>query len=395
MTSPGRQGEHKARIVTAARRIVVKVGSGVLSSRTGLRHDRVEALSAELHQVAAQREVILVTSGAIASGQGRLGLSTRPASVRMKQALAAVGQIDLMGSYERAFARHDRRVAQILLTRDDFTNRGRYLNAEHTLTTLLELGIIPIINENDSVAVEEVKFGDNDLLSALTATLLDADLLLILSDVGGLYATDPSTDPDAALVPLLESIDDETRRRAGPRAGTFGTGGMASKVQAAAVAHHAGIPTIIANGTHPQIIEAALDPLRETGTLILAAGDHLARRKHWIAYTLNPAGSLAVDRGARDAVTERQRSLLPSGVLAVEGRFGAGECVRCLDPEGREFARGLVNYSDSELRKILGVHTREIESRLGYKVADEVIHRDDLVILASGGARGGPGRAGS
>lgn len=386
MSQPSPQLEHKKVILRNLHRLVVKIGSGVLSSATGLRHDRIESLANEVDDIRRERaEVIIVTSGAIASGQGRLQLPKRPTSVRMKQAVAAVGQIDLMALYERRFAARGRHVGQILLTRDDFTNRARYLNAEHTLATLLGLGVIPIINENDSVAIDEVKFGDNDLLSALTATLADADLLVILSDVAGLYAQDPQSHPGAQLIPLVASIDDEVRRRASSRPGPLGTGGMSSKLEAAAVANHAGIPTIIADGAREGVLRAVLDPTLEVGTLILAAGDHLARRKHWIAYTLKPAGALRVDEGARIAVVQGGRSLLPSGLRSVEGRFEAGDCVRCLDPSGQEFARGLVNYSDGELRKIAGIHTREIETHLGYKVSDEVIHRDDLVLVDGNG----------
>jgi glutamate 5-kinase len=382
MSRPLDHLEWKRRILRRLRRVVVKIGSAVLSSPEGLRRDRIAALAAELDEISREgRQILVVTSGAIASGQSRLHLPSRPTSVRMKQAVAAVGQIDLMALYEQTFAGLGRHVAQILLTRDDFTSRARYLNADHTLATLLDLGIIPIINENDSVAVDEVKFGDNDLLSALTAALADADLLVILSDVPGLYAVDPQATPDARIIPLLTSIDEEARSHAGPRAGSLGTGGMASKLDAAAVAQRAGIPTIIADGGRDGILRAVLDSEVEVGTLITASGDHLARRKHWIAYTLTPAGSLTLDDGARDAVVRRHRSLLPSGLRAVDGRFGPGECVRCLDARGREFARGLVNYSDSELRKIAGAHSRDIEKHLGYKVSDEVIHRDDLVVL--------------
>jgi glutamate 5-kinase len=302
--------------------------------------------------------------------------------VRMKQAVAAVGQIDLMAIYERTFAAHGRHVGQILLTREDFAHRARYLNAEHTLTTLLDLGIVPVINENDSVAVDEIKFGDNDLLSALTATLIDADLLVMLSDVAGLHTRDPQEDPTAPLISVAAALDADLRRNASGRSGPLGTGGMASKLEAARVATSAGIPTVIADGARDGVLHAVLDPTVEIGTLFLAEGNHLARRKHWIAYTLKPAGVLAVDQGARDAVVERRSSLLPAGLRSVDGRFGAGECVRCLDSNGQEFARGLVNYSDSELRKIAGAQTREIEGRLGYKVSDEVIHRDDLVVTA-------------
>ncbi len=392
MDSAAAQLEHKRRLLPGVRRLVVKVGSGVLSSPVGLRHDRVETLARDLDEIGRHgRQIIVVTSGAVASGQGRLRLKTRPTTVRMKQAVAAVGQIDLMASYERALAARGRHVGQILLTRDDFSNRTRYLHAEHTLATLLELGVIPIINENDSVAVDEVKFGDNDMLSALAATLADADLLIILSDVTGLYTRDPREHPDAALISLVTRLDDDMRRRADSRPGTFGTGGMASKLEAAAVATRAGISTVIADGARERVLQAVLDPGTAVGTLILAADDRLARRKHWIAYTLKPSGSLTVDAGARDAVVTGGRSLLPSGVRQVDGKFAAGECVRCLDADGTEFARGLVNYNDGELRKIAGVHSRDIEKHLGYKISDEVIHRDDLVVLEVGRTPSEPG----
>jgi len=381
VSRPGVQLAHKGRILRNTRRLVIKLGSAILSSPRGLRRQRIRALVRDMVEInRGGRELVIVTSGAIASGQGRLRLSSRPRTVRMKQAAAAVGQIHLMALYERAFASHGSHAAQLLLTREDFTNRTRYLNAEHTLTTLLDLGIIPIINENDSVAVDEIKFGDNDILSALTAALVGADLLVILSDVGGLYARDPQVDPGAPLILLATAPGESTRRCAGSRPGKLGTGGMASKLEAASVAASAGISTIIADGARERILHSILDPNTEVGTLILATGGRLARRKHWIAYTLKPAGTLTVDQGAHDAVVERRGSLLPSGLCAVEGRFSAGECVCCLDPNGSEFARGLVNYSDTELRKIAGVHTRDIEKHLGYKISDEVIHRDDLVV---------------
>ena len=374
---------HKALLLRDTRRLVIKIGSSVLSSPRGLRRERVRALTREVAEIThGGREVVIVTSGAIVSGWGCLRLPARPRTVRMKQAIAAVGQIHLMALYERSFAANGQHAAQMLLTREDFSNRTRYLNAEHTLATLLELGIVPVINENDSVAIEEIKVGDNDILSALTATLVGADLLVILSDVEGLYAGDPHVDLEAPLIPLTTASDDDTRQWAGTRPGPLGTGGMASKLEAARIAASAGIPTVIANGARVGVLHAILDPGREVGTLILATGGRLARRKHWIAYTLKPAGALAVDQGARDAVVERMGSLLPSGLCRVEGHFAAGECVRCLDPRGREFARGLVNYNDTELRKIAGVHTREIENHLGYKVSDEVIHRNDLVVTS-------------
>jgi len=285
-----------------------------------------------------------------------------------------------MAAYERAFAAHERQVAQVLLTHADLADRRRYLNARHTLRTLLDLGVVPIVNENDTVAVEELNFGDNDNLSALTASLAQADLLVILSDVEGLHARDPRLDPDAPLVRVARADDAGVARAAGPASGV-GTGGMASKLAAARTAAAAGIPTLIADGTREGVLAAVFDPATETGTLLLADGDRLAHRKHWIAYTLKPAGTLHLDAGAERALAKGGRSLLPSGVRAVMGSFGVGDCVRCVGPDGREFARGLVAYGAAELERIKGAHTRDIERLLGYKGSDEVIHRDDLALV--------------
>jgi glutamate 5-kinase len=270
----------------------------------------------------------------------------------------------------------------VLLTHADLADRRRYLNARHTLRTLLDLGIVPIVNENDTVAVEELRFGDNDHLSALTASLVEADLLVILSDVGGVYTADPTLDPAAVLVPLASADDPLVARAAGPARSEIGTGGMASKLEAAREAAAAGIPTIIADGSREGALAAVFDPEVETGTLIVAGGDPLARRKHWIAYALKPAGAVHVDEGAERAVRKGGRSLLPSGVRAVAGGFGVGDCVSCVGPDGREFARGLVNYSAAEVERLKGAHSRDIERLLGYKGSDEVIHRDDLVLVA-------------
>jgi glutamate 5-kinase len=310
----------------------------------------------------------------------RLGMRERPKTIPAKQAAAAVGQIALMALYEKYFSVHDLRVAQVLLTHDDLANRRRYLNAKHTMLTLLEAEVIPIVNENDTVAVEEIQFGDNDNLSALVAVLIEADLLVILSDVEGLYDRDPRTNSDARLIALVEKGTDDLVYGAG-EAGPLGRGGMAAKLQAAHKAALSGIPTVIADGRRRQSLALVFNPATETGTLFLPLADRLASRKHWIAYTLKPAGTLVVDVGACAAICRRGSSLLPPGVHEVRGMFGEGECVACLDPSGREFARGLVNYSSSELERIKGTHTSQIEKILGYKVSDEVIHRDDLALL--------------
>ncbi len=382
------QGAHKQALVARARRAVVKIGSNVLAGNGGLREERLRALAAEIAAlVAGGRQIVVVTSGAVAAGAARLGRPGGGRAIEWRQAAAALGQIGLMAAYERAFAAHERQVAQVLLTHADLADRRRYLNARHTLRALLDLGVVPIVNENDTVAVEELKFGDNDNLSALTAALVEADLLVILSDVAGLHTSDPRLDTTARVVPVVRAADAALQRAAGPSRSDVGTGGMASKLAAAGKAAVAGIATVIADGTRDGVLAAVFDVAVEVGTLVLPDGDRLGRRKHWIAYTLKPAGTLHVDEGAERALARGGRSLLPSGVARVEGGFGVGDCVRCVGPTGREFARGLVNYTAAEVEKIKGVHTREIERLLGYKGSDEVIHRDDLTLLA-------PARAG-
>ncbi|MPZ76100.1 MAG: glutamate 5-kinase [Deltaproteobacteria bacterium] len=365
-----------------ARRIVVKIGSQILSSATGIQEARVEGLVSELAVLHNQgKEIVVVSSGAVAAGMTQLGRKERPQTIPEKQALAAVGQIRLMALYERAFARFDKNVAQLLLTHEDLANRQRYLNAKHTFQMLLQSSIIAIVNENDTVAVEEMKFGDNDHLSALVATLLGADLLIILSDVQGVYDRDPRLHRDAVLIPLIEDIKEIKTKVIGASRSTFGTGGMATKIGAAEEAAAAGIPTVIASGLIDGSITRVFDPKEEAGTLVLADDNRLTSRKHWIAYNLKPAGDIVVDPGAHEALVQKKTSLLPSGLKEVRGAFGVGECVRCLDLDGREFARGLINYSAQELNQIKGLHTSRIEKVLGYKPFDEIIHRDDLVLL--------------
>jgi glutamate 5-kinase len=375
---------HKKRLLSRVRRVVIKIGSNLLSTVQSIDHTRLRRLVDEVCDLRAREyEIIVVSSGAVAAGLARLGLRERPKTIPQRQAAAAVGQISLMALYEEYFSAHGQHVAQILLTHDDLANRRRYLNARHAMDALLAAGIVPVVNENDTVVVEEMKFnfGDNDNLSALAATLVDADLLVILSDVSGLYTADPKTHADAELVPLVPSITKETERWVtGPTTG-LGTGGMATKLKAAFKATEAGIPCVIADGQHAGVLQAVFDPETSAGTLFLPKGDRLTKRKHWIAHTLRAAGSILVDQGAYEAVVRKGRSLLPKGVTAVEGTFGAGDCVACLTPARTEFARGLVNYSSVELGKIKGAHSTEIETRLGYKISDEVIHRNDLVLL--------------
>lgn len=376
---------HKQRLLKRVRRAVIKIGSSILSGQTGINRLRLRSLAEEicaLHQRGV--ELVVVSSGAVAAGMARLGVTERPKSVPQRQAAAAVGQIDLMTLYKEYFALHATQVAQILLTHDDLADRSRYLNARHTIETLITAGVVPVANENDTVVIDELmNFGDNDNLSALIAGLVEADMLVLLSDVAGLYTKDPHAHPDAELVTVVEDASRAGASYAMDGRGALGTGGMASKFAAARKAAAAGIPTIIADGLHAGVLPAVFDARQAVGTLILPRGDRLGRRKHWIAYTLKPAGTLIVDQGAFEAITQKGRSLLPRGLKEVHGKFGSGECVRCVDLSGREFARGLVNYGAAELEKIKGVHSARIDSILGYKLTEEVIHRNDLVLTGS------------
>jgi glutamate 5-kinase len=376
------QTEYKKQILRRARRVVVKIGSQILSSSAGIEEVRLRALVAELAGLHDQKkEIVVVSSGAVAAGMTRLGRSERPRTIPEKQALAAVGQIKLMALYERCFSEFDISVAQVLLTHEDLANRQRYINAKHTFQMLLESSIIPIVNENDTVAVEEMKFGDNDHLSALVATLLAADLLVILSDVEGVCDRDPRCFADAQVIPLIADINAVKDAIVGESRSGFGTGGIVTKIGAAEKAAAAGIATVITSGLRPGALARVFDAGEQVGTLVLPEENRLTHRKHWIAYNLKPAGEIVVDSGAHDALVHKKKSLLPSGLREVRGSFGVGECVRCLDLGGREFARGLVNYNARELNQIKGLHTSNIEKVLGYKAYDEIIHRDDLVLL--------------
>jgi glutamate 5-kinase len=369
-------------ILKEAKRVVIKIGSQVLTSGDqDLDTSFVCTLAA---QVAAARrsglEVLIVTSGAVAAGRGALGLTSRPKTIPQKQAAAAIGQSRLMRAYEDAFATHGINVAQLLLTRGDLADRTRYLNARSTLETLLECGVVPIINENDTVVVEEIKFGDNDNLSALVTSLVDAGLLVILTDIDGLYDADPRREQGAKLIPLVKSVTKDLEKAAGGSGSAVGTGGMATKLAAAKKAGKSGAATIIANGTVDGIVARVLTG-ETVGTLILPATTSLTSRKHWIAFTLRPQGRLTVDGGASSVLRREGRSLLPSGILSIEGNFTRGACVRICDQAGSEFARGIVDYASSEIELILGHRSSEIEEILGFRYGDEIIHRDNLVLL--------------
>lgn len=364
------------------KRLVVKIGSSLIASRDrGLNHALLEALAREVADLKRQGyEIVIVSSGAILSGLEKLGIKTRPKSLPVKQAAAAVGQSRLIWAYEKAFEAHGLKVAQILLTQDDLADRKRFLNSRNTLTTLLGLDVIPVINENDTVVVEEIRFGDNDNLAGLVTHLIDAQLLVILSDVEGLFTEDPRHHPGAVLIPVVAKINAETERLAKETATLEGTGGMRSKILAARKVAAYGVPTVVAGGRRAGALSEILNG-DAVGTLFLPESGKRNSRKQWIAFTSRTKGRLWLDAGAVEALAAKGKSLLPSGIVRVEGRFEAGDAVSCLDPHAREVAKGLVNYASEDLARIRGAKTGEIAGILGYKDYDEAIHRDNLVIL--------------
>jgi len=359
---------------------VVKVGSAVLSGTTGRQHqlaiaEQIAALKAE------GREVVLVSSGAMATGIAKLGLEHQPKTMPGKQAISAVGQPLLMQAWEQAFAWYNQKVAQILLTAEDLTHRHRYLNARHTIETLLEWDIIPIINENNTVMVDEIKFGDNDQLSALIAGLVGANLLIILSDIDALYDHDPRHDPQAKPIHMVEQVDKTILAMAGESPNQVGTGGMRSKLLAAEKAQAAGIPMLLLPGTRPQSISKALQG-ENIGTLFAGGSRRFSGQRLWLYQLPKPQGEIVVDAGAAKALRQGGASLLPAGIREVRGSFGVGEAVQCLDPEGRLIGIGLVNYASAEIARIKGAKTKDIEGLLGYSNSDEVIHRDYFALAS-------------
>jgi glutamate 5-kinase len=370
----------RKKVTRSAQRIVIKVGSSVLAGKRGLDLGIINRLCDEVSLLREQgRQVVIVSSGAIASGIRKVGLRGMPKTIPQKQAAAAVGQGSLIQAYEEAFSHYDLKVAQILLTSDDLTNRRRYLNARHTLQTLLEWGIIPIVNENDTVVVDEIKFGDNDNLSALIAQLIEADLLVALTDMDGLYDSDPRENQKAKIIPIVRRIDRKVESFAGERPGGLGTGGMLSKLLAAKKVTSAGVPMIIGNGRNRYVLKQIFDG-EEVGTLFLPAERRLPSKKQWIAHTLKPQGEVILDAGATKALKLRGKSLLSTGIVAVRGSFEVGAPVRCLSIEEEVIGIGLVNYGAEEIEKIMGVRSNRIEEVLGYKHSDEVIHRDNFVL---------------
>jgi glutamate 5-kinase len=366
--------------IKSAKRVVIKVGSNVLTADSSLNLAAIESISRQICAlIDSGHEILLVSSGAQAAGLRKMGLTRRPDEIPQRQAIAAIGQSGLMNAYEEAFGRQHKKVAQILLTSEDLNSRKRYLNARNALLTLLEWKVVPIINENDTVMVEEIKLGDNDNLGAMIALLMDADLLIILTDIEGLYDKDPRTVPDARLIPVVTAIKKEIEQFASGIPGLLGTGGMLSKIRAARKVTSAGVPMVVAKGSKPDIL-LRLFAGEAHGTYFVPNKEKMASRKCWIAYTLTPKGNLVVDDGAAQAVARKGKSLLPSGIVEVEGEFGVGAAVTFQRSGGDTLGIGLVNYSAADIRLIKGLRTTQVKSCLGGKPYDEVIHRDNLVI---------------
>ncbi len=367
-------------IIHSAHRIVIKVGSSLVTNEgRGLDLQALSRWAAEIAELARTgKQVVLVSSGAIAEGVARLGWKEKPTAVHEKQAAAAVGQMGLCQAYETAFRNHGLKTAQVLLTHEDLADRTRYLNARSTLLTLLSLGVIPIINENDTVVTAEVKFGDNDTLGALVTNLIEGDALIILTDQRGLYTADPRKDPAAQLVEEAEAGDEALEAMAGGAGSNVGTGGMLTKILAAKRAASSGASTVIASGRENHVLTRLAQGER-IGTQLTAHTTPLAAKKQWIADHLRLRGRVVLDAGAVRAVVEHGSSLLPIGVVAVEGEFLRGDVVSCVNEAGIEIARGLINYSTDETRRILRLPTGQIEAALGYIDEPELVHRDNLV----------------
>jgi glutamate 5-kinase len=374
--------DNRKSIFNSAKRIVVKVGSNVLTEDQGLNLKAIRSVSRQICRlIDGGREVILVSSGAMASGVKKLGLDKRPDEIPKRQAVAAVGQAGLIMEYEKAFARDHKQVAQILLTGDDLNNRKRYLNARNAILMLLSWHVVPIVNENDTVMTQEIQFGDNDNLAAMITLLMDADILVNLTDIDGLYTKDPRTNPDAALIPVVSTMGKDIIKFAGDIPGPLGTGGMLSKIKAAAKVTASGIPMVIANGGKRDILKKIFSA-KEPGTFFVPKKKKLKSRKCWIAFSLKPKGVLIVDDGAAAAIMNRGKSLLPSGIVGVEGEFDVGAPVEFRKGDHETLGTGLVNYSSTDIRKIMGLKSNQIKKCLGYKLYDDVIHRDNLAITA-------------
>ena len=364
----------------AARTIVVKIGTNALSRPDDtLDLDRISSLADQLVRLRGTgKKVLVVSSGAIGAGIGLLGLKERPKELPHLQATASVGQAHLIGAYDAAFQKHGLRASQILLTANDFRRRVRYLNIRNTINTLFEYDVIPVVNENDTVSIDEIKFGDNDRLAAMVSSLLERPLLIILSVIDGLFDRDPK-DPAAKIIPLVEHWDETLRGLAAETKSTRGTGGMVTKLEAVRMATSGGGHVIIANGTDRTVLDKVRES-HEVGTLFLGSGEPVAAWKRWIGYTVTPASKLQLDAGATKAVRDEGRSLLAIGVTGVEGHFSKGEIVSVIDPHGTEIARGLVNFNSLQVAQIAGKRTAEITQLLGAGADKAVIHRDNLTV---------------
>lgn len=374
--------ENYQALVSNAQKIVVKVGTSTLTHSNGkLNLEQIEKLVRQLSDLRNRgKDVVLVSSGAVGAGMGKLNMETRPKTIPEKQAAAAVGQGILMHIYEKFFAEYGQATAQLLLTKADLEHRGRFLNARNTLLTLFKLGVIPIVNENDTVAFEEIRFGDNDTLAALVGTLVDADLVILLTDIDGFYDSNPRENPEAKRISVVKTIDESVESRAGSVGSKFGSGGMVTKISAAGIAVNAGIPLMIASGSETNILRRLMDG-EDLGSLFLPIEMKPHLRKKWIAFGSHTDGAIVVDAGAKAALVEKGRSLLSSGITQVKGQFRAGDVVEITDENGKAFAKGITNYPAEEIEKIKGRKSSEIQEILGAKVYDEVIHRDNLTLV--------------
>jgi glutamate 5-kinase len=366
-----------------AKRVVIKVGSAVLTDDSGLDPAIIANIARQVSFLQSTgRQVILVSSGAVAAGRKRLGVDKTPhEELKVKQALAATGQGLLMQAYEQAFADFQQPVAQVLLTHADLSHRGRYLNVRNTILTLFEFGVVPIINENDTVSAEELRFSDNDTLGALITNMIGADMFIILTDVDCLYTGHPLEDAAARPIYTVATITREIEKMAGHTGSLLGTGGMMAKIRAAKMVAACGGSSFIGPGRHPQILQALFSG-ELIGTFFLPGQGKINRRKHWIAYVLKPQGFLVLDDGACRALVEQGKSLLPSGVTGIRGHFAVGAPVQCLDRKGTVIAAGLSNYTSMDIERIKGKKTHEIEEVLGFNDSDEIIHRDNLVVMS-------------
>ncbi len=370
----------RQKIIARAKKILIKVGSAVLTGDDGLDLKIIDSLVLEMADLARKGyAIVLVTSGAIVSGKHRLKITDNLKSIPEKQAAAAIGQGRLMRVYSKAFEKNGIYVAQILLTLSDLTDRQRYLNIRNTLSTLMAWKTIPIINENDTVAVDEIKFGDNDNLAAMIANIIEADLFINLTSIDGLYTCNPASSKKSKLISVVSEFSEEIETAATDETSSSGTGGMKSKVQAAKKVTAIGIPCIIAPGKKKNILTDIMTG-REIGTLFLPMTDRLNSKKYWIAFTLRPRGKLVIDDGAKKALLEEGKSLLPSGIIDIEGRFDHGDPVICVDNKGAILAKGLVNYNSADIHKIKGLKTKQIGQVLGHKDYDEIIHRDNMAV---------------